>query len=496
MRILHVNNHVGAGGAQRVMLDLAAHQARSGHAVCTAASPVGEWWPQVEGQSFPLAALSGRHGSPVRIVRAAIALRRTMNTVFPDVIHVHQRPLAVAVGLAQIGRQRVPVVEHAHSLAQGRRLISYRWSDAIIAPGEAAAAHLRSAFPAAASKVVCIPNGVVDPGAPHSVGGRVGPIRLVAVGRATIEKDPAWFVDLVATLRSLDVDVEGRWLGDGPLRLELAERVARAGIPVEFPGHSPVARLEMVAADLIVSSSRLEAMPISLLEGQAAGRGIVARDVGAIAELVVPGNNGVLFDIDLPASRAAAELSAVLGPAPRETLARWGAASRSLFEQSHRLETFAAAVEQVYVGAIARRRRRRRTMGQMALAPVAWLLLHACDLLLRLAGLDRALRVVGARGAWDDTATAGPNAFADLGPMRLRLAWAIRRAGTGWRRSDGPCLRQALALALVLRRYEPVIHFGVKRGVATPATHAWTTVGALRFDRDDSYHPFVWQQPS
>jgi len=222
----------------------------------------------------------------------------------------------------------------------------------------------------------------------------------------------------------------------------------------------------------------------------------VARDVGAIAELVVPGNNGVLFDIDLPASRAAAELSAVLGPAPRETLDRWGAASRSLFEQSHRLETRAAAVEQVYDGAIARRRRRRRTIGQVALAPVAWLLLHACDLLLRVAGLDRALRVVGARGAWDDTAAAGPNAFADLGPMRLRLAWAIRRAGTGWRRSDGPCLRQALALALVLRRYEPVIHFGVKRGVATPATHAWTTVGALRFDRDDSYHPFVWQQPS
>jgi hypothetical protein len=139
-----------------------------------------------------------------------------------------------------------------------------------------------------------------------------------------------------------------------------------------------------------------------------------------------------------------------------------------LFEQSHRLETLAAAVEQVYDGAIALRRRRRRTIGQAALAPVAWLLLHACDLLLRLAGLDRALRVVGARGAWDDTAAAGPNAFADLGPMRLRLAWAIRRAGTGWRRSDGPCLRQALALALVLRRYEPVIHFGVKRGVATP----------------------------
>jgi len=122
----------------------------------------------------------------------------------------------------------------------------------------------------------------------------------------------------------------------------------------------------------------------------------------------------------------------------------------------------------------------------------AWLLLHACHLLLRIVGLDRALRVVGARGAWDDDRDDGPRAFAELGRNRLRLAWAVQRAGTGWRRSSGPCLRQALAISLVLRRHHPVVHFGVKRGAESPMAHAWATVGNLRFDRDRSYEPFGW----
>jgi hypothetical protein len=138
----------------------------------------------------------------------------------------------------------------------------------------------------------------------------------------------------------------------------------------------------------------------------------------------------------------------------------------------------------------------RRSAGQVLLAPVAATLLYGCDILLRVVGLQRALRVVGARGAWDDAVEDGPSAFADLGPGRLRLAWAVQRAGSRWRRSTGPCLRQALALSLVLRRYSPVIHFGVRAGAESPAAHAWATVGSLRFDRDHSYQPFIWQRPA
>lgn len=498
MRIIHLNNHVGTGGAQRVMLDLAAGQASAGHQVFTVASPIGEWWNDVPGRAMPVEELAGRHGSPLRIVRSARALRRTLDTVFPDVVHVHQRPLALALRLAQIGRRRVAVVEHAHSLATGRGLVSYRWSDVVIAPGDAAAAHIRSHFGHAAAKVVCIPNAVADPGAPHDPAARSGPIRLLAIGRVEAAKDPRWFVDLVSALRDRQVEVVGRWLGDGPQRQAAAQWARDAGVAVDFPGRSPIVRLEIVAADLVVSSSALEAMPISLLEALAGGRGIVARNVGSISELVATGINGVVVDPALAAPAAAAKIADALGADPRDIVATWGRASRSRYERAHDPVVVGAAVIDAYGTAIEARDERlgRRSAGQVLLAPVAAALLFGCDILLRVAGLQRALRVVGARGAWDDAAEEGPTAFAELGPRRLRLAWAVQRAGGRWRRSNGPCLRQALAHSLVLRRYSPVIHFGVRAGAESPAAHAWATVGSLRFDRQHSYQPFVWQRPA
>jgi|GEM_PF-6140171 len=498
MRIIHLNNHVGTGGAQRVMIDLAAGQVAAGHQVFTVASPIGEWWNEVPGRSMPVEALAGRHGSPLRILRTARALRRTLDTVFPDVVHVHQRPLALALRLAQIGRRRVAVVEHAHSLASGRSLVSYRWSDVVIAPGTAAATHVRSHFGHAAAKVVCIPNAVADPGPPHDRAASSGPIRLLAIGRVEAAKDPRWFVDLIAALRDLQVDVVGRWLGDGPERQAAAQWARDAGVTVDFPGRSPIVRLEIVAADLVVSSSVHEAMPISLLEALAGGRGIVAREVGSIAELVTTGVNGVVVNAGLPAQSAAAEIAAALGADPRDSVARWGRASRAQYERAHDPVMVGAAVIDVYRTAIEAHAQQlgHRSAGQVLLAPVAATLLYGCDVLLRVAGLQRALRVVGARGAWDDAVEEGPSAFAELGPGRLRLAWAVQRAGSGWRRSTGPCLRQALALSLVLRRYSPVIHFGVRAGAESPAAHAWATVGSLRFDRDHSYQPFMWQRPA
>lgn len=495
MRIVHLNNHVGTGGVQRVMIDLGAGQVAAGHQVFTVASPVGEWWNEVAGHSFPIHAITGRHGSPIRMLRTARALRRALDTIFPDVVHVHQRPLALALALAQVGRRRVAVVEHAHTFATDWRQLSYRWCDAVIAPGDAAAAQLRGTFPHAAGKVHTIVNAVVDPGRVHDVADRSGPIRVLAVGRVEAAKDPQWFVMLIDALRERHIDVVGRWLGDGHGRADIARRTADARIPVDFPGSSALVRLETVAADVVVSSSIAEAMPIALVEALAHGRAVVARDVGSIGELVENGSNGLLVHLDVSPSSAADELAARLGDDPRRTLSRWGCASRARYERSHNPAVVATAVMGVYreVLAACEQRRAKRSLGQILLAPVAMMLLHGCDFLLRVAGLERALRVVGARGAWDERIEDGPTAFAELGPTRLRLAWAIQRAGHGWSRTPGPCLRQALAHALVLRRYSPIIHFGVRRGSKSPTAHAWTTVGALRFDREQSYRSFEWR---
>jgi glycosyltransferase involved in cell wall biosynthesis len=54
----------------------------------------------------------------------------------------------------------------------------------------------------------------------------------------------------------------------------------------------------LLACDIVVQPSRLEAFPLSLIEGMAAGRPIVATNVGGIPELIEDGVTGLLVRPD------------------------------------------------------------------------------------------------------------------------------------------------------------------------------------------------------
>jgi len=355
VRIVHINNNIGIGGAQRVMVDLVNLQVGAGHEVTAVAAPLGQWWPEVAGRHIATNALLGDHGSSLRLLRATLAIRTVISDARPDVVHVHQRSLALATRVARLGRRTPVVVEHAHSLAAGRRSQSYR-SDAIIAPGRAVAAHLIAHYPHCAPRIAVIPNSVADPGEPHPIA-TDGPLRLIAIGRLSAEKDPDWFVRFVVAVRDAGLPVQARWLGDGEARAHAQQLAQQLNAPVALPGSSRLAQLELVNADLLVVSSRSEGMPLAVLEAAAAGRATIARNVGAIAEVVAHGRTGLLVDPSLAPADAAAQLVDALGDAPRDVLQHWGTAARQHYLANHSPEQFARSVMQCYESNISSRRR-------------------------------------------------------------------------------------------------------------------------------------------
>ncbi|MCU1504425.1 MAG: hypothetical protein JWM12_3779 [Ilumatobacteraceae bacterium] len=138
-----------------------------------------------------------------------------------------------------------------------------------------------------------------------------------------------------------------------------------------------------------------------------------------------------------------------------------------------------------------------RTVGQvarrvrgLALDVAVRCALLVSDLTLRTFGLERSLRWVGARGGWSaGPELSGPQVEA-LSRPQLMLVGIIMRRRAIWTRTDGPCLRQALLVSLVLRRLRPVVHLGLKGTDAGPMAHAWVTVGRVRIDYDPSYASF------
>jgi glycosyltransferase involved in cell wall biosynthesis len=85
-------------------------------------------------------------------------------------------------------------------------------------------------------------------------------------------------------------------VGDGPTREALAElaRTLHLTSCVHFAGYQSAPQRYLEAMDLFVLPSRLEGMPLAILEAWAARLPVVATRVGGVPNLVSEGETGLL----------------------------------------------------------------------------------------------------------------------------------------------------------------------------------------------------------
>lgn len=128
----------------------------------------------------------------------------------------------------------------------------------------------------------------------ESSGGR--PLRVLFVGRLVPEKGPQVLLDAVAALPHSSVAV--RVVGDGPLREQLQQAVAAAGLAdrVELVGPMGQESLpeQYAWADVFCLPSFAEGLPVVLMEALAAGCTVVTTAIAGIPELVEHDVTGLL----------------------------------------------------------------------------------------------------------------------------------------------------------------------------------------------------------
>jgi glycosyltransferase involved in cell wall biosynthesis len=113
------------------------------------------------------------------------------------------------------------------------------------------------------------------------------------VGRLAAIKDHATFLAMAARLAAARTDVSFVVAGDGSLRGALeAEAKSLLGNRIRFLGWATDLPVLYGALDVVVLTSRNEGTPVALIEAGAAGRPVVATDVGGVAEVVRDGASG------------------------------------------------------------------------------------------------------------------------------------------------------------------------------------------------------------
>jgi glycosyltransferase involved in cell wall biosynthesis len=124
-------------------------------------------------------------------------------------------------------------------------------------------------------------------------------VQLVGfVGRMSWEKGPDKFVHAASRIRQQLPDVHFAMVGEGHVEPDIRHIIEETGMGdrVHMVGLRRDVENVYPAFDLLIQTSRSEAMPLALLEGMASGVPVVALAVGGVAELVGGGTTGALIN--------------------------------------------------------------------------------------------------------------------------------------------------------------------------------------------------------
>jgi glycosyltransferase involved in cell wall biosynthesis len=355
MRIMLSTAGMAAGGAERVLIELARALRDRGDPVAVAAD-AGPLDPLLDDLGVVRFSPPGYGRSPVRAAEGGLALRRAIRSFGPTVVHSHNVKATGMMALARASlRDRPPLVATFHGVDRREyrgAAVILRAAAVVVCVSQALARGLAAAG-LHGERVRVIQNAVPIPqplpervreALDAELGLDAAPV-VSLVGRLVPQKAPQRF--LAAARKVATAVPECRFLivGDGPLRgeLEVQARDLGLGGAVRFTGIREDARALIARSDVIAFSSDWEGMSIVALEAIAAGTPVVATDVEGMRELLNTGA-GILTSFD-PDDLARKIVDLVRDPGRR---AEMGELGRSKAAAEFSLERMVRSYEEVY----------------------------------------------------------------------------------------------------------------------------------------------------
>jgi glycosyltransferase involved in cell wall biosynthesis len=319
LRIAHLIESDGPGGAERTVAQLATALQAAGAYNVVFLPADGEGWlaRQLDGSGVTIEYFRlERPLSPACARSLAAAFRRHQITV----AHSHEFTMAV-YGSWAARRARIPHLITMHGgryyAARLRRRLALRAAIALSAGTVAVslnlARHITRDLWIRPSSIMTIPNGVRYVRADRTTLREelsLGPADrlLVSVGNLYPVKGHHHLIDALGLLARCHPTLHLAISGRGELSEALAARAIDRGIAnrVHLLGlRSDIASI-LAAADIFVLPSLSEGLPLALLEAMFAGCPIVASDVGDVGIALAHGEVGVLVEAGNPAALAAA----------------------------------------------------------------------------------------------------------------------------------------------------------------------------------------------
>lgn len=233
-------------------------------------------------------------GNIARILRIRSAARR----LSPQAIHAHSSFAGAYTRMAlNARRQRVVYTPHCYAFERAdvnpvirsafkmvEHLLAFNTSVfAACSPREAALSRWRGSN----ASILFVPNlpPSGDLQRAHRARTSHERLRLVGAGRASAQKDPAFFLRCVEHARRAGLPIQATWIGSDP-------GFGAAGRALDIDVTGWLSRAEALQTlernDIYVHTGLWEGFPLAVLEALDAGVAVVVRDVPAFAGIDIP----------------------------------------------------------------------------------------------------------------------------------------------------------------------------------------------------------------
>ncbi|HET9726077.1 MAG TPA: glycosyltransferase [Gemmatimonadales bacterium] len=335
MKVLHLIDHMGLGGEQRVVQDLAFMHGPEVEPVAWSlrSHELPGVTERMAAAGVPYRTFSLSASTPL----AALDLRRALRDTRPDVVHLHLEYSTLVGALATLSLAPPrPLLVASVANDPYRQSRFHRWAGARLAPRmDLHITHSRGirdsvlrAYAGRPRRVEVVSLGIdlgrfrrdlADPARIAEY--RRGAGRVVgAIGRLVPQKAMHVLIDAAPALLAADPALRVLIVGDGPLRAELEAQAARLGVAhaVRFAGYQEDVVSAYAAMDVFVLPSRDEGFGLVFLEAMAVGVPVVGTRVIGSEDAVDDGVTGLL----VPYADSAALAAAVRGILESPELAR------------------------------------------------------------------------------------------------------------------------------------------------------------------------------
>lgn len=307
-KILHVIPALNIGGASSLVANLicAFDANRFEIGLCSLCADTGnQLSKKLKNAKLKLYFLNKTRGFDVRVI---FRFWKIVKEFKPDVIHVHQRAIIYAL-LPTIVNKIPRRFETLHSVADWEggweaqlvRGWAYKYGGFIpIAVSHNVSESIARVYDISKSPV--IHNGIPVIEYQAAVSGvekskNSKQISLIHVARLSPEKNHTLFIDsLKKVVGAKPGSVKAILVGDGPLRSSIKQLVQEQQLEqvVEFIEESQDVAGLLARADSLILTSNHEGLPLVVMEAMAAGKPVIATNVGGLPEIIINGKTGVL----------------------------------------------------------------------------------------------------------------------------------------------------------------------------------------------------------